>query len=795
MSWNDLKLALRVHKRQKLHSLITILGLASGIMLSVFLFQYVIHETSYDKHHPMADRTWRLALDMQNGDTVTETARSGWDLLPALQEHFPQIETGVRMTFQRNLLISHEDRSYRIETLCSADTTIFDVFDVPLLEGDPNTVLADSHQVCITQEAAHALFGDDDPIGKSITINNTQDVMVAGILGEMPEESQFSFQMLSGLKYYQTPGHPANGWFLLSFSTFIVLPEGESIEPIAAGMQDVIDATAKEWFDAFGNHLMATILPLTDVHLHSHKIGEIQTNGDLYRVMVFGAIGVLVVLIACINFINLSTARSTRRAAEVGLRKVVGARRGQLIQQFFGESALLAFVAFAIAYLALELLLPTFNNLFGLQLARGVFASPMFLLSYFGLYLLVTFLSGLGPALVFSSFKPVDVIKGQVRQGPIGARVRQALVVTQFAVSVVLIIGTLVVFRQMQFLNAQNLGFQKDHILVLQLQNQEVRDKIDSIKNSLLEHSAIRAAAASGSVPGRQHPILLVLPEGVPDDDVRRAGIQIVDEDYLDTYQIEMIEGRFFDKDFPADSAAFVINEVEAKELGWENPVGMEFDFPPRGDGNEGPVIGVFKAYHHLSLHEPLAPMVMHMNVFPLNFLSIRFDGRDLEGALAHTKDVWSEFAPGWPFEYFFLDEEYASQYAADQRFGELFLAFASFTVFIACLGLFGLAAYVAQARTKEIGLRKVLGASVGSIVMLLSKEFVILVLIANAIAWPLAWYVMNKWLGSFQVKVGVEPMVFALAALATLAIAFLTVSGQAIRAALTKPADTLRVE
>jgi putative ABC transport system permease protein len=795
MNWNDFKLALRVHQRQKMHSIITILGLASGIMLSVFLFQYVIHETSFDQHHQLADRTYRVAVDMTHGDTETETARSGWELLPTMQEHFPQIENAVRMTFQRNLLISHGDRSYRIEMMCTADTTIFDVFNLPLEEGDPNSVISDSNQVCITREAAVALFGDEDPIGKSISINNSQDVMVTGILGEIDDPSHFEFQMLSGLTYWETPGHPANGWFLLAFHTYFVMPEGASADPIIAGIQPVIDETAAEWFEMTGNHLTATILPLPDVHLKSDKQAEILTNGDMYRVLVFGSIGLLIILIACINFINLATARSTRRAAEVGLRKVVGARKDELIRQFFGESALLALVAFIIAYIAIELLLPVFNNLFGLELLPGLIKDPMFLMAYVGLYVVVTFLSGLGPALVFSSFKPVDVIKGQVRQGPIGRRVRQTLVVVQFAVSVVLIVGTLVVFRQMQYLNSQDLGFQKDHILVMTVQNSEIREQLESMKDRLVEHSAIHAASASTSVPGRHHAIIMVLPEGLADDDVRLAAVIPVDKDFMDTYQIEMVEGRFFSDEFPADSAAFVINDLAVAELGWENPIGMEYDFPPRGDDNEGPVIGVFKAYHHLSLHDPMQPMVFHQSVFPYNYLSVRFDGRDLEGALAHVGLIWSEFAPEWPFEYFFVDEDYAEQYSADRRFGELFLAFASFTVFIACLGLFGLAAYVAQARTKEIGLRKVLGASVGSIVVLLSKEFVILVIISNAIAWPLAWYLMNRWLGSFEATVGVEPLVFAIAGLVTLLIAFLTVSGQAVRAALTRPADTLRVE
>lgn len=795
MTVNDLKLALRVHTREKLHSAITVFGLASGIVLAVFLFQYVRYETSYDQGHPEIDQVYRFAIDMENTDAVTETARSGWEALPALHEYFPQIETGARLRFFPDILVTHEDRSYTVEQMCVADTTIFELFHIPIVLGNPHDVIADSHQVAISEEAASALFGDDDPIGKVITLNNTQDVTVSGVLGELPQPGHFDFQMLGGNHTWQTPGHAANGWFLLAFHTYFKLPEGTPIEPIEAGLVDMVQGEAGEWIEMFGQKLHPHVIPAGDIHLHSDKMAEIQPNGDLYRVVVFGSIALLVVLIACINFINLATARSTKRAGEVGLRKVVGARRGQLVTQFFAESALLAAVAFMIAYLLIELLLPTFNGLFGLPLERGMITDPVFLGGYIALYFVVAVLSGLGPALVFSSFRPVDVIKGQIRQGPIGRRVRQGLVVVQFTVSVVLIIGTLVVFRQMQHLNNQDLGFDRDQILVLTLRNNALRQEVDTMRDRLLAHSAIDAVSNTSHVPGNALGSRLVLPEGVADDDVRQAAVISTDQDYLETLGIELVDGRFFSRDFPADTAAFVINEMMAAQLGWDEPVGKEFDWPPRGDDNEGPVIGVFKNYHHESLHNPLVPMVIHMQASAKPFLAIRFDGRDLEGVLDHTESVWAEFAAGWPFDYFFLDDHYAEQYTADRQFGELFLAFASFTVFIACLGLFGLAAYVAQARTREIGLRKVLGASVGSIVMLLSREFVVLVLVSNAIAWPVAGWLMHRWLQSFELRVGVEPLIYLAAALVTLLIAFATVSGQAVRAALTRPADTLRIE
>lgn len=779
--------------RQRFFTTLNVLGLAIGLACALILMRFVQNELSYDRDIVDADRIWRFAVDIENADLRTNTARTGWAAGGALIKEIDSIEEMTRLIFARNQVISRDENSATVDLLAHAEPNAMTFFSVPLVEGDPATALQRPNTTVIHERIAAILFPDGDAIGKTIQVNHGEPLEVTGIF-RSPGPRHFNPEVYVSQTEEPDWGNAANLWLALAYHTYIKIKPDATIAQVQGQIPGVIERNASEYLKMTGMKFYPRLTPLTNIHLHSQLAAEIENNGDYTRVILFASIALIVVLIACINFINLTTARSTSRAAEVGLRKVVGAQRGSLVGQFLTESLMLTGSAFLIAVLLAYLMMPLFDRIAAQNLHLDLMHNSILLLSFIGLFFVVGLIAGGIPALTLSNFRPIDVVRGQLRRGPAGRRIRSGLVILQFTASVTLIAGTLVVARQLHYLSTMDLGYQKEHVIILRLMNPELQQRAETLKERLLADPRIVSAAASSVIPGRPHGSRLFMPEGVPDDEAWRAGIISVDPEYVKTFGITMASGRFFDPARPADSSAWIINETLARKLGWENPLTHTMDYPPRGYYS-GPIIGVVRDYHHLSLHNPVEPMVFRLADDRKSFLAVRVTGVDLPGTLAMMSSVWKEFAPGWPFEYSFLEENLEANYDADRRFGELFGTFASLAILVAALGLLGLAAFTAEQRTSEIGVRKVLGANVPDIVLLLTKDFLTLVLLSNLIAWPIVYWTLSKWLDGFAYHTNVGLLPVAGALLLSLIVAVGTVSGHAIRAAHLNPARTIRTE
>ncbi len=792
-----LKQTFRSLFRRKTFSFINIFGLALGIACSTLLILFVQYETSYDRHFTNADRIHRLVFDVQPSEDIIPTCRSPWLAGPTLKEDYPGVEEVVRFRSFRNTLIEYETEQFTVESSAAADSTTFSVFSFDLLTGQAETVLNRPNTIVLREDLAQRLFGNINPIGQTVRINNTEDYEVTGVYAQNQHATHLDFEYMTSFVTLTQPSGPdnVNSWYSIAYFTYLLLTEDADPAQLEAELPGFLDRHIGGFVELYGMRLYAHMQPLPSIHLHSNLFGEVGNPGSFSQVIVFSTIALLVLLIACINFINLSTAQSANRAREAGIRKVFGANRNQLIREFYGEAAVMTTIAFLVALGLTYLFLPMFNHFTGYNFSLDFLHNHVFDIGYLLLFIITTVLAGSVPAFAFSAFRPASVLRGQIKHGPSGSRLRTVFVIFQFTASIILLIGTLVVYRQMGFLQSHDLGFNKDNVIFLRLSNHDLRQQVETMKTHLMEDPSIVSATASSSVPGSGFPVRLFMPEGIPDDEVREAALIIADYEYVETLGIELADGRYYNRDMLSDSVNYVINETLAEQLGWDDPVGREFDFPPRGVA-PGRVIGVVKDYHFQSLHQPVPPLVIHMTAEIMNLLSVRYvPGRETE-ALAHIEAVWNELAPGWPFDYYFLDSYLTNLYSDDKTFGDLVGIFAILSVIVACLGLFGLAAYVAEQRTREIGVRKVLGASSQSIVMLLSRDFLSNVAIAFLFAAPLGWFVMDHyWLETFayHTSVGIH-LIFA-AGLIAAAIAMLTVSTHAIRAAHSNPVDSIRNE
>jgi putative ABC transport system permease protein len=600
------------------------------------------------------------------------------------------------------------------------------------------------------------------------------------------EESLYSFM-------FDGEGQWSNS---LSYA-YVLLSAVEAVATIEPHLADFAQRHMGEY--AAGRGFLPDFLlqPLTDIHLHSNLGNEIGVVSDVRYVYLFSAIALLILVIACINFMNLATARAAERAKEVGMRKVLGAHRGQLIRQFFSESVLLTLIALLFAGVMLYLLLPVFNQISGLSLALDATSARWLMLGLLGVSVFVGLVAGSYPALYLSAFRPVGVLKGTFKSSASGIALRKGLVVFQFAVSMVLIAGTLVILSQLNYLRSKPLGFEKEQIVVLPLRDETMRENYETIKEDLAQHPGVMSLSAAAGTPGNQGLIdrFPVRPASVPEADQRPMYIIGTDYDYLDMLGLNLISGRDFSTDYPTDAtAAFIINETAAQELGWEDPVGQEIHLN-EGDGKRGTVIGVVEDFHFQSLHLPIEPAVLHIWPNRFRYLNVKIRPDDVAGTLAFLEDRWPTYSPDQPFQYSFLDEDFDRQYQAEVRLSTIFSAFSSLAILIACLGLFGLAAFTTQQRTKEIGVRKVLGASVAGIVALLSKDFLKLVLVAFVVATPVVYLAANRWLDGFAFRIDVGVGTLLLAGLLAFAIALLTVSYQALKAATMTPVKSLRSE
>jgi putative ABC transport system permease protein len=737
-----------------------------------------------------------------------------------LVNEYPEVELATRIQHTPNMLVRYQDKVFNETRFLWVDSNFFDVFSVRMIHGDPKTALKDDHTVVMTLETARKYFENPaDAINKIVNYEDATPYRVTGIIANAPENAHFHYGMLSPLSSWEWNWRQF--WLNHSMFTYVVLPENhdpgqlEAKFPafirkyVAPHIKDGLGMSMEE-FETSGSTLEYFLQPITSIHLHSQLNGELEPNSDIKYVYIFSLVAFFILVIAGINFMNLSTARSTGRGKEVGVRKVLGSSRQQLIRQFLFESFLLTFAALLIALILVEILLPFFNRIAGKTMDLRYFDNWYIFPGLLIFTLVVGFLAGIYPAFFLASFRPVWVLKGAGSLGKNGkSPLRSALVVFQFAISIFLFISTFTVYQQLKYVQNKRLGFNKENVLVIKrgwaigqkpdgslVETPPNETVIDAFKYDLLQNPQIIAVSGTGGLPGKEFNSAVAIPEGAPRDEQHPIHWFLADYDYAETLDLELVEGRFFSRDVSSDTgSAVVINEAAGRALGFEKPyLGKRVGFP---DNREFylDIIGVVKDFHYESLHKKIDPLVIGLQNLYRTYVAVRIHPHNIPETVVFIEKTWSEYIPYKPFEYFFLDDDYDALYRAEQRTGELFTVFSVFAILIACLGLLGLASFTTEQRTKEIGIRKALGASVSNIVMKLSQEFTKWVLIANIFAWPLAWYFMDQWLRDFAYRIDIGILPFILAGFAALLIALLTISYQAIKAALTNPVESLRYE
>jgi putative ABC transport system permease protein len=797
---NYMKIAFRSLKKYKGYSFINITGLAIGMAVCMLIFMWILNELSYDRFHEKADRICRTTMDIKIGSTlhtpVTLTAAG-----PALVEDFPEVITAARVDRPRRVSIRYKDKTYQEADIGFAEHAIFDIFTFPFISGDPKTALEAPNTVVITESMAKKYFGDSDPLGKILRFNNETDFSVTGVVKDVPPNSHFRFNMLRSFQTLMASGSVRDDmWFDVRFFTYLLLDEYTDPEQLEQKLPGFIDRHLGEVLKATGGSAQLFLQPLKSIHLYSDFERDISANNDIATVYLFSGIALFVLLIAGINFINLSTARSATRAQEVGMRKTLGAVRSRLIGQFLGESMIHSFLAMGLAIVLIKMSLPYFNSVIGSELTLNFFQSPWLLATFLGMAFIVGLCAGSYPAFILSSFPPVHVLKGLLKAGGSHSRFRKILVVFQFSISIALIAATIIVYKQIIFMKNKELGFNKEHVVVIPGMNESLRQSYRSIRSEMRNLSGVVDVGASDLVPSRGHLISTFLPEGFADDQVLSMDYMNVDAHYIPTMGMEIIEGRNFSEDFATDpDESVLINETAAKKIGWEKPMGKRFVFRQPPDSGRDTiyfsVIGVVKDFHLQSLRERIEPLIIFYDYDSIGALSVRIAADNIPHTLGLLEKKWKELDPNRPFNFLFLDDSFDSLYRQEDRLKTITFYFSFLAVLIGCLGLLGMASFTAEQRTKEIGIRKVLGASVPGIVRLLAKEFVLLVIAANLIALPVAYFAMNRWLQSFAYRMDIHPMIFVLSAALALTVAMITVSYQAIRAALANPVDSLRYE
>jgi len=795
---NYFVITLRNLRKFKAYSFINITGLAFGIALCLVMFLFVQDELSYDAYHEKAEDIYRLVVTFKSTETDIPMASTSIPVGPLLRQNFPEVVDALTIRRAYNTLVSASlEKTFYEDRFFYSEPKIFDFFDTHFLGGNSNTALEQPNSVVLTQSAVQKYFGDENPIGKSLKLNQRDEFTVTGVIADVPENSHFQYDFLASYDFAGVDlSNSSAQWFDSSAYTYLLLQRGVDTRAFETKITDFVAKEAEEMFKVMGAQALYGLQPLTDIHLISQLGNEHTGNSDIALSYVFSSIAFFILMIACVNFMNLATARSANRAREVGMRKVLGAQRIQLIRQFLGESVILSIIAFIIALVLAALMLPEFNDLTSKELSltdifkyRLAFIVP-------GAVLLVGLIAGSYPALFLSAFAPADVLKSAVKKNKWSVFVRQGLVVFQFSISILLIIGTVVMRDQLEYLTSKDLGFNAGQLVVIPLQDDEFRSRHRILKDKLLAHENIVSAAASATTPGTNSATgNIYIPEGGTEDDKTVLMFNAVDFDFVDTYEFEILQGRNFSQDMETDrTSALLINEATVERFGWESPIGKHLIRGSR-EPEEMTVIGVVRDFHHFSADEEIVPFLFRIESESFNLLTVRLGQGDISETIEFIERSWKEFAPGYPFEYTFVDENFAQQYEVHVRIGKTVGYLTALAIFIACLGLFGLASFTAEQRTKEIGIRKVLGASVSGIVLLLFRDFTKWIIAANVIAWPAAYYLMRWWLQEFAYKVELAWQLFALAGLLALVIALITISFQSVKAALTNPVNALKYE
>ena len=793
---NYLKVTFRTLLKSKAFSLINILGLTIGISTCILITLYVLDELSYDRFHANAGRIFRLTELLHLPREVRPQTVTSPPMGPALLQNFPEVQKMVRLN-KSSRPLAYGDVKFFDTRVWYADSTLFQIFTFPMIKGNPDKALTEPYSIVLTEKAAKRYFGDADPLGKTMALSDTITLTVTGLIADIPTNSHIQFDVVMSRSTITAVNNnqPEDNWFNNGYYTYILLPEGYDYKQLEAKFPAFLEKQMAEEKKNSGLWYDFVLQPLPFIHLHSTTPYDIGPNGNIKYVYIFSIIAILVLLIACANYVNLATARSVNRAKELGMRKVIGARRGQLIVQLLGESFLLTCIAFILAIAIVAVALPYFNTLTGKTMSAWVLMRPEVITTVVVIFLLIGVLAGAYPALLMSSFSPIKTMKNYARQGKESNLLRKGLVVFQFSMSIMLIAGTILIFRQVEFMQSQNLGIDKEQTLQFYMRS-SISPKYKLIREEMGKVPGVLNATVTNFTFSDDVSNIAMLPEGANENEITSEATISVDADFLPNFRIPVVAGRNFSRDIPTDETeAFIVNESAVKKFNWGSPegaIGKKIDW---GLGKKGKVIGVVRDFNFSSLHLAITPLIIHIVPDWYNYIALKIKGDDVPATVSRLESRWKELGLDSPFAYSFMDQDFQKLYQAEQQTQTIIGGLASLAIFIASLGLFGLAAFMAEQRTKEIGVRKVLGATVTSIIALLSKDFLKLIAIAIVIAVPVTWYAAGQWLSSFAYRTEVSWWIFVIAGLASITIALITVSFQSIRAAVANPVNSLRNE
>lgn len=791
---NLFTIALRNIRKDKTYSAINILGLTIGITCSVFLLMYILDELSFDRYHKNSPNIYRVISNIKEPDNAFTWAVAQIPLAEELRDNYPEVKNVVRFFGLGKTLYKNGDKEFYEEKFYLTDSTVFDMFDYHFLHGDPATSLDNPNSIVLTRSMAIKYFGKEDAVGQSIQNQDKSTYNVTGVIEDVPLNSHFIFDAL--ISRSTIPGYQGS-WGNFGVFTYLQLPEGYNLAKMDTSLAKVIKEKVDPIFAEYGITIRYELQRIVDIHLHSKIQDEAEAGGDISYIYVFGAVAAFMLIIACINYMNLATARSASRAKEVGIRKVMGSQRGQLMAQFITESVVIALIALVVSLVLIYGLLPFFNQLSNKALPFTYVTQGPVLLSLVGVVVFVGIVGGSYPAFYLSGFNPVNVLKGKISVKGGNAIFRKFLVVVQFSISIFMLISTLVVFDQLQYMRQKDLGFSKERILKINLSSDELFRKASVIAERMRQTPGVSISATTGATPGDgigKNLMKVEDNEGKMTD--RGVDLFTADYDFITTMGMTITSGRDFSRDVSSDTIdAILVNEAMVKRMAWDNPIGKKFAFGG-GPNPDKKVIGVVKDYHQNSLYDVIEPLIIILRVNNGNVLVKTKEG-DVRESIAAIEKTWTEVNPGYPMDYTFLDQDFNSQYKSDEKRSQIFTAFSFLTIAIACLGLLGLAAFTTEQRYKEIGVRKVIGATVNGLVVLVSREFFILVGIGMVLAFPAAWYFTDTWLQNFayRIKLEGEWLTFLLSALLAFAITFLTVGFHVIRAASANPVTALRDE
>ena len=796
---NLIKIAFRNIVKEKIYSAINILGLTIGITCSVFLLMYILDELSYDRYHKNAGNIYRVVSDIKEPDNAFVWAVAQIPLADELRDNYPEVSNAVRFFSLGKNLYKNGDKQFYETEFFLADSTVFDMFTYEFISGDPATALDNPFSIVLTEKIATKYFGGSEKaIGQSLQNQAGEEHKVTGVMKDVPLNSHFRFDAL--ISRNSQPGYQGS-WGAFGVFTYIQLPEGYDLSKMYTSLDKVLKEKVNTIFDQFGIKIKYVLQKITDIHLHSKIQDEAEAGGDITYIYIFSAIATFMLIIACINYMNLATARSVNRSKEVGLRKVMGSQRRQLILQFMTESIVIASISLVVAVVLLYALLPGFNTLANKELPFTYVLQPKVLLSLVGIVVFVGIVGGSYPAFYLSGFNPVNVLKGKLSARSGSVIFRKVLVVFQFGISIFMLICTLLVFEQLNFIRNKDLGFDKTRVIRLDLNDSEMRSKSSVLVERLKQIPIVTSVGMADASPGEGINKNLIKVED-EEGKLTDRGIDLfgADYDFVKTLEMTIADGRDFSRDIASDTTyAVLVNEAMVKRMAWTNPLGKKFVFDD-GGSNKNPtttqVIGIVKDYHQNSLYDPIEPLLIYLNR-NTNYVFVRTAEGDVKKSVADVEKAWKEIFPNNAFEFEFLDQDFNSQYKADEKRSMIFTLFSGLTIVIACLGLLGLSAFTTEQRTKEIGVRKVIGASVKSLILLVSKEFFLLVGIGTIISFPVAWYLTEAWLQNFAYRIELigEWQTFFFSAMLAFLITLSTVSFHVVRAASANPVKALRDE